>query len=110
MNEPVEPDALRRAWKEFIAQNQTEKILISSMAEAVPQHVEGVTYLSRVPGELQLKELENNRDQQRRNNNRFHILGQCPSRRPCRLNSVRWEPQRHRPTPHNNKLPPRRAS
>ena len=62
MNEPVEPDALRRAWKEFIAQNQTEKILISSMAEAVPQHVEGVTYLSRVPGELQLKELENNRE------------------------------------------------
>ena len=32
------------------------------MAEAVPQHVEGVTYLSRVPGELQLKELENNRE------------------------------------------------
>lgn len=60
MNEPVEPDALRRVWKDFIAQNQTEKILISSMAEAIPQQVEGTTYISRVPGELQLKEIEQN--------------------------------------------------
>ena len=62
MNEPVEPDALRRAWKEFIAANPTEKILISSMSEAVPELVEGTTYLSRVPGEIQMSEIEHNRE------------------------------------------------
>ncbi|MBE6332171.1 MAG: DNA polymerase III subunit gamma/tau [Bacteroidales bacterium] len=62
MNEPVEPDALRRAWKEFIAANPAEKILISSMSEAVPELVEGTTYLSRVPGEIQMSEIEHNRE------------------------------------------------
>lgn len=44
MNEPVQPDALRRAWKEYISTNPAEKLLNNVMAGHLPQQVEGTQY------------------------------------------------------------------
>lgn len=41
MNEPVQPDALRRAWKEFTQAHPTEKLLNNVIVGYLPQLVEG---------------------------------------------------------------------
>ena len=53
MNEPVQPDALRRAWKEFTSTIPTEKLLINVMAGYLPQQVEGTQYLVTLASKAQ---------------------------------------------------------
>lgn len=57
MNEPVQPDALRRAWKEFTNANPTEKLLNNVMVGYLPQLVEGteLDYLVTVASPAQLE-------------------------------------------------------
>ena len=58
MNEPVQPDALRRAWKEYTNANPTEKLLNNVIVGYLPQLVEGtqlqylVTFAS--PAQLEI--------------------------------------------------------
>ena len=58
MNEPVQPDALRRAWKEYISTTPTEKLLNNIMVGYLPQLVEGtqtqylVTFASQAQQEI----------------------------------------------------------
>lgn len=44
LNEPVTPDALRRAWKEYISTNPTQKLLNNVMVGFLPQQVDGTQY------------------------------------------------------------------
>ncbi len=53
MNEPVQPDALRRAWKDFISTNPTEKLLNNVMAGFLPQQVDGTQYMVTLASEAQ---------------------------------------------------------
>lgn len=53
MNEPVQPDALRRAWKEYISTNPTQQLLNNVMAGFLPQQVDGTQYLVTLASEAQ---------------------------------------------------------
>ena len=65
MNEPVQPDALRRAWKEYISTTPTEKLLNNIMVGYLPQLVEGtqtqylVTFASPAQQEIVNQHLNN---------------------------------------------------
>ena len=61
MNEPVQPDALRRAWKEYISTNPAEKLLNNVMAGHLPQQVEGTQYVVTLASETQQEILEAHR-------------------------------------------------
>jgi len=62
MNEPVQPDALRRAWKDFISANPTEKLLNNVMAGFLPQQVDGTQYLVTLASEAQQDILKSHTD------------------------------------------------
>ncbi len=62
MNEPVQPDALRRAWKDYISTNPTEKLLNNVMVGYLPQQVDGTQYLVTLASEAQLDILNNHKE------------------------------------------------
>ncbi|MBR0036214.1 MAG: DNA polymerase III subunit gamma/tau [Bacteroidales bacterium] len=53
MNDPVTPDALRRAWKQYISTIPTEKLLMNTMVSYLPELVEGTQYKITVVSEAQ---------------------------------------------------------
>ena len=53
MNDPVTPDALRRAWKQYISTIPTEKLLMNTMVSFPPEWVEGTQYKITVASEAQ---------------------------------------------------------
>ena len=61
MNEPVQPDALRRAWKEYISTNPAEKLLNNVMAGHLPQQVEGTQYVVTLASGTQQEIIEAHR-------------------------------------------------
>ena len=63
MNEPVQPDALRRVWKQFISTKPTEKILISVMAGHLPQLVEGTQYQVTLDSKVQYEKINSYREE-----------------------------------------------
>ena len=44
MDQPVTPEALRRAWREYTSTIPTEKIVVTTMLECLPEQVEGTQY------------------------------------------------------------------
>ena len=66
MNEPVQPDALRRTWKEFTSTIPTEKLLLNVMVGYLPQQVEGTQYVVTLASKAQQDIIEARREDIRR--------------------------------------------
>lgn len=65
-NEPVAPDALRRAWKQFTTTNSSEQLLTNVMAGCMPEQVSGTTYKVMLLSQAQNEIITPHRDRLRR--------------------------------------------